>query len=173
MSWQDYVDNQLLASACVSRAAIAGHDGGVWAKSNGFEVSSAKSSLFKRSNSLSHVNHHHSSSRRETRRVVDPFQTKSHKRRWSWSSRLYRFFFVHFADIERYIKSGSLYLFNFVSYSFHIFSFGLFVNGFEKRGKMWKWFNLEKETVKINVFFRVHMCVWREWNFVALVSILI
>lgn len=40
MSWQDYVDNQLLASACVSRAAIAGHDGGVWAKSNGFEVSS-------------------------------------------------------------------------------------------------------------------------------------
>jgi len=38
MSWQDYVDNQLLASACVSRAAIAGHDGGVWAKSEGFEV---------------------------------------------------------------------------------------------------------------------------------------
>lgn len=40
MSWQDYVDNQLLASQCVSRAAIAGHDGGVWAKSNGFEVGS-------------------------------------------------------------------------------------------------------------------------------------
>lgn len=38
MSWQDYVDNQLLASQCVSRAAIAGHDGGVWAKSEGFEV---------------------------------------------------------------------------------------------------------------------------------------
>lgn len=38
MSWQDYVDNQLLASACVSRAAIAGHDGGIWAKSEGFEV---------------------------------------------------------------------------------------------------------------------------------------
>lgn len=38
MSWQDYVDNQLLASACVSRAAIAGHDGGIWAKSDGFEV---------------------------------------------------------------------------------------------------------------------------------------
>lgn len=46
MSWQDYVDNQLLASACVSRAAIAGHDGGVWAKSNGFEVSSLISPLF-------------------------------------------------------------------------------------------------------------------------------
>uniref|UniRef100_A0A182X781 RNA helicase n=2 Tax=gambiae species complex TaxID=44542 RepID=A0A182X781_ANOQN len=37
MSWQDYVDNQLLASQCVSKAAIAGHDGGVWAKSEGFE----------------------------------------------------------------------------------------------------------------------------------------
>jgi profilin len=39
MSWQDYVDNQLLASNCVSKACIAGHDGGVWAKSDGFEVS--------------------------------------------------------------------------------------------------------------------------------------
>ncbi|CRK94366.1 CLUMA_CG007879, isoform A [Clunio marinus] len=39
MSWQDYVDNQLLASQCVSKACIAGHDGGVWAKSDGFEVS--------------------------------------------------------------------------------------------------------------------------------------
>jgi profilin len=38
MSWQDYVDNQLLASKCVSKAAIAGHDGNVWAKSEGFEV---------------------------------------------------------------------------------------------------------------------------------------
>lgn len=39
MSWQDYVDNQLIASQCVSKACIAGHDGGVWAKSEGFEVS--------------------------------------------------------------------------------------------------------------------------------------
>lgn len=39
MSWQDYVDNQLIASQCVSRACIAGHDGGVWAKSDGFDVS--------------------------------------------------------------------------------------------------------------------------------------
>lgn len=39
MSWQDYVDNQLLASQCVSKAAIAGLDGGVWAKSDNFEVS--------------------------------------------------------------------------------------------------------------------------------------
>lgn len=39
MSWQDYVDNQLIASQCVSKACIAGHDGGVWAKSENFEVS--------------------------------------------------------------------------------------------------------------------------------------
>jgi len=39
MSWQDYVDNQLLASQCVTKACIAGHDGNIWAQSNGFEVS--------------------------------------------------------------------------------------------------------------------------------------
>ncbi|XP_045472138.1 profilin [Harmonia axyridis] len=39
MSWQDYVDKQLLASRCVSKAAIAGHDGNVWARSEGFDVS--------------------------------------------------------------------------------------------------------------------------------------
>jgi len=39
MSWQDYVDKQLMASRCVSKAAIAGHDGNVWAKSEGFEIS--------------------------------------------------------------------------------------------------------------------------------------
>lgn len=39
MSWQDYVDNQLLASQCVSSACIAGHDGGIWAKNENFNVS--------------------------------------------------------------------------------------------------------------------------------------
>ncbi|KAL0274438.1 UNVERIFIED_CONTAM: hypothetical protein PYX00_006863 [Menopon gallinae] len=39
MSWQDYVDKQLIASKCVTKAAIIGHDGNVWAKSNNFEVS--------------------------------------------------------------------------------------------------------------------------------------
>lgn len=39
MSWQDYVDKQLLASKCVTKAAIAGHDGNVWAKSDDFLVS--------------------------------------------------------------------------------------------------------------------------------------
>jgi len=38
MSWQDYVDKQLLASKCVTKACIAGLDGNVWAKSDGFEV---------------------------------------------------------------------------------------------------------------------------------------
>ena len=40
MSWQDYVDKQLIASQCVTRAFIAGQDGNVWAKSDGFEVRS-------------------------------------------------------------------------------------------------------------------------------------
>lgn len=48
MSWQDYVDNQLLASQCVSKAAIAGLDGGVWAKSEAFEVSFGTSNLEKK-----------------------------------------------------------------------------------------------------------------------------
>lgn len=39
MSWQDYVDKQLMASRCVTKAAIAGHDGNVWAKSEAFEIS--------------------------------------------------------------------------------------------------------------------------------------
>lgn len=39
MSWQDYVDKQLLGTKCVTKACIAGLDGAVWAKSDGFEVS--------------------------------------------------------------------------------------------------------------------------------------
>lgn len=46
MSWQDYVDKQLLASRCVTKAAIAGHDGNVWAKSEGFEVSSSFEKIY-------------------------------------------------------------------------------------------------------------------------------
>jgi Profilin len=48
MSWQDYVDNQLLASQCVSKACIAGHDGGVWAKSEGFDVSASEKIFLKK-----------------------------------------------------------------------------------------------------------------------------
>ena len=39
MSWQSYVDEQLLASQQVSSAAIAGLDGNIWAKSSGFNCS--------------------------------------------------------------------------------------------------------------------------------------
>merc|ERR1711942_4695 len=38
MSWQSYVDDQLLATKMVSQAAICGHDGNVWATSAGFGV---------------------------------------------------------------------------------------------------------------------------------------
>ena len=39
MSWQTYVDDQLLATKIVKYAVICGHDGTVWAKSAGFNVS--------------------------------------------------------------------------------------------------------------------------------------
>merc|ERR1719210_3314363 len=32
MSWQSYVDEQLIASGMVTAAAIAGHDGNIWVK---------------------------------------------------------------------------------------------------------------------------------------------
>ena len=38
MSWQDYVDKQLLASGFVNHAAIIGIDGSLWAKSAAFNV---------------------------------------------------------------------------------------------------------------------------------------
>ncbi|KAK8727172.1 hypothetical protein OTU49_009727 [Cherax quadricarinatus] len=37
MSWQNYVDQQLMGSGLVSKAIIAGHDGTLWAKSNNIE----------------------------------------------------------------------------------------------------------------------------------------
>lgn len=39
MSWQSYVDDQLLATKVVTKAVIAGHDGSIWAASEGFKVS--------------------------------------------------------------------------------------------------------------------------------------
>ena len=39
MSWQSYVDDQLLATKVVTKAVIAGHDGAVWAASEGFNIS--------------------------------------------------------------------------------------------------------------------------------------
>ncbi|KAF9295746.1 profilin, required for normal timing of actin polymerization in response to thermal stress [Mortierella antarctica] len=42
MSWQEYVDGQLVGSGKVSKAAIIGHDGTSWAHSAGFEVVGAE-----------------------------------------------------------------------------------------------------------------------------------
>jgi profilin len=39
MSWQDYVDKQLIGSGRVKEAAICGLDGNVWARSGTFNVS--------------------------------------------------------------------------------------------------------------------------------------
>lgn len=41
MSWQTYVDQQLMGSGVVAKAIIAGHDGTLWAKSNNVNVSIA------------------------------------------------------------------------------------------------------------------------------------
>jgi len=42
MSWQSYVDDQLVATTYVTRAAIAGHDGNLWAASGGFSPTQAE-----------------------------------------------------------------------------------------------------------------------------------
>lgn len=47
MSWQTYVDTNLVGTGFVSRGAIIGHDGSSWAKSPGFEVSSAEGQKIK------------------------------------------------------------------------------------------------------------------------------
>jgi profilin len=39
MSWQGYIDNQLLGTKSITQAAILGLKGGVWASSPGFNVS--------------------------------------------------------------------------------------------------------------------------------------
>jgi len=38
MSWQSYVDDQLLNTKMVTHAVICGHDGNIWATSNNFGV---------------------------------------------------------------------------------------------------------------------------------------
>ena len=39
MSWQSYVDDQLLNTKMVTHAVICGHDGNIWATSADFRVS--------------------------------------------------------------------------------------------------------------------------------------
>jgi len=46
MSWQDYVDKQLLASGFVNHAAIIGTDGSLWAKSAAFNVTPSELTTF-------------------------------------------------------------------------------------------------------------------------------
>lgn len=50
MSWQSYVDNQLMGSGMVEKAIIAGHDGAIWAKSENINPSTDE--LSKLSNSF-------------------------------------------------------------------------------------------------------------------------
>merc|ERR1712183_1211192 len=38
MSWQSYVDDQLISTKVIKSAVITGHDGNIWASSAGFPV---------------------------------------------------------------------------------------------------------------------------------------
>jgi len=38
MSWQSYIDDQLLATKAIKQAVICGHDGNIWATSADFKV---------------------------------------------------------------------------------------------------------------------------------------
>merc|ERR1712209_130980 len=42
MSWQSYVDDQLISTNMIKNAVIAGHDGNTWASSAGFNVTAAE-----------------------------------------------------------------------------------------------------------------------------------
>merc|ERR1712172_358882 len=42
MSWQSYVDDQLISTNMIKNAVIAGHDGNIWASSSGFNVTAAE-----------------------------------------------------------------------------------------------------------------------------------
>ncbi|RSH78073.1 profilin, required for normal timing of actin polymerization in response to thermal stress [Apiotrichum porosum] len=42
MSWQAYVDDHLIATGKISKAAIVGKQGGIWAQSAGYNLSQAE-----------------------------------------------------------------------------------------------------------------------------------
>ena len=46
MSWQDYVDKQLVGTGFVKCAAIVGLDGAIWAKSANFDLQAAEAKTF-------------------------------------------------------------------------------------------------------------------------------
>ena len=54
MSWQSYVDDQLVATKMVKHAVICGHDGNIWAQSAGFTVSQMSRPLSMYCHSLVH-----------------------------------------------------------------------------------------------------------------------
>ena len=39
MSWDSYIQDQLLATKCIKHAIICGHDGNIWAQSKEITVS--------------------------------------------------------------------------------------------------------------------------------------
>ncbi|XP_019629077.1 PREDICTED: profilin isoform X3 [Branchiostoma belcheri] len=55
MSWQQYVDQHLVATQCVTMAAICGLDGSIWAKSSGLELSQDEVAALARSFSKDEV----------------------------------------------------------------------------------------------------------------------
>ena len=46
MSWQEYVDNQLVGTGLVESAAIVGLDGSIWAKTANFDLQAAEAKTF-------------------------------------------------------------------------------------------------------------------------------
>jgi len=42
MSWQSYIDDQLMNTGFVKNSAIAGHDGNIWASNAGFNVTTSE-----------------------------------------------------------------------------------------------------------------------------------
>jgi len=46
MSWQSYVDDHLVATGTVSKAALVGLDGSIWAASAGFGLTTAETKKF-------------------------------------------------------------------------------------------------------------------------------
>lgn len=55
MSWQDYIDGQIMSDGHVKHAAIIGLDGDIWAKTANFEISTSEAETF--ATNYSNVSH--------------------------------------------------------------------------------------------------------------------
>ncbi|KAJ5822628.1 Profilin-1B [Penicillium robsamsonii] len=84
MSWQQYVDYQLLGSRKVSKAAILGLNGGVWAISEGFQLSSE-----------------------EQNAVVSAFQNTSQTQAKGLKLNGQKYFAVQVSNSSIYLKKGA------------------------------------------------------------------